>query len=94
MPGLTDEPKFADVVRDRLKGQTLHRAQIPHCWYCWAITPWWDCHCPDATLVREGKLAKPKFVTRDGKRVVILPHRTKTKEVDMAKKKKGKGRGY
>jgi hypothetical protein len=74
---MTEKPEnqIDNTTRSRLAGQTMQPATTPRCWYCWAITPWWDCNCPDATLAREGKLAKPRVVEdpATGLPVIILP---------------------
>ena len=74
---MTEKPEnqIDNATKTRLAGQTMQPATTPRCWYCWAITPWWDCNCPDATLAKAGKLAKPRVVEdpRTGRMVIILP---------------------
>jgi hypothetical protein len=74
---MTEKPanEIDNTTRSRLAGQTMQPATTPRCWYCWAITPWWDCNCPDATLAKAGKLAKPRVVEdpATGRPVIILP---------------------
>jgi hypothetical protein len=47
------------------------RAQVPHCFYCDAVTAWFLCDCAAVQEIRAGKRVGPKVKMIEGKTVII-----------------------